>query len=105
MPLGRSMQMEQSGGNEALNSGLPRIVTTFYVMEIYMHEGPPFLVRSKSESSGFLGLAWDGASPVPGGEFCGRPPAASVRRLADRRLPAHFRPNITPVSLGSVFRL
>ncbi|MGA2628578.1 MAG: hypothetical protein ABSG54_00050 [Terriglobia bacterium] len=68
MPLGRSRQMEQSGENEALNRGLPRIVTTFYVMEIYM-KVPPFLVLSESASSGFLGLAWDGASLVPGGEF------------------------------------
>jgi len=33
---------------------------------------PPFLIQSWSEDSSFFGPAWDGASPVPGSEFCGR---------------------------------
>jgi len=35
-------------------------------------KGPRFLVHSRSEDSGLLEPAWDGASPVPGSKFCWR---------------------------------
>jgi hypothetical protein len=49
---------------------------------------PPFLVHSRSEDSGFLQPAWDGASPIPGGEFCWRHVAQCCVRPALIVLPS-----------------